>query len=222
MTDRWREYIEKGIRDAGGPIPFGLNQWSALFPIFLTISQALPRSGRILDVGCGAGIFTALVAQHGYDTIGIDQDPEIVTLAREMVEYFRSRARIEHAFADDLSAYHEAFGLVYSLGVVEHFDREVTVRLIREQARCARLVLVAVPTRYTKYTGPVTDERLYTKGQLERVVRDAGLTVRRSYVYGEVPTTIAKTLERFLPRALYTRIKNAFSYGMGVVVLGER
>jgi len=222
MTNRWREYIEKGIRDAGGPVPFGLNQWSALFPIFLTISQSLPRGGRILDVGCGAGIFTALLAQHGYETIGVDQDSDIVSLAQEMVDYFRSPARIERASADDLTAYHEAFGLVYSLGVVEHFDRDVTVRLIREQARCAKLVLVAVPTRYTKYTGPVTDERLYTKGQLEGVVRDAGLAVRRSYVYGEVPTSIAKNLERFLPRALYTRVKNTFSFGMGVVVLGER
>jgi len=222
MTARWREYIEKGIRDAGGPVPFALNQWSFLLPIFLTISQVLPRGGRILDVGCGAGIFTALLAHQGYEVVGIDQDPDIVGLAREMVEYFRSPAHIEQASAENLSAYRGAFGIVYSLGVLEHFDRDVTVNLIREQARCANLVLVVVPTKYTRYAGPVTDERLYTRGQVEAIVRDAGLSVRRSFVYGDIPTVLATTLDRFLPRAPYKVLKNLFTYGMGIAVLGER
>ena len=222
MTTRWREYIEKGIRDAGGPVPFGLNQWAALFPIFLTISQALRSGSKILDVGCGAGIFTAMLAHHGYQVTGVDQDPEIVNLAKEMVEYFRSPAQIEQASAGDLSRYHGTLDLVFSLGVLEHFDREETVRLIQEQARCAKLVLVAVPTQYTRYTGPVTDERLYRRGQLETIVRDAGLAVRCSYVYGEVPTRLARNLERFLPRPAHIRLKNVLTYGMGLMVLGER
>jgi SAM-dependent methyltransferase len=222
MTTRWRQYIEKGIRDAGGPVPFALSQWGFLLPIFVTISQVVPRGGRILDVGCGAGIFTALLAHQGYEVVGIDQDPDIVDLGREMVDYFRSPASIEQASALDLSAYYEKFELVYSLGVVEHFDRDVTVNLIREQARCAKEVLVAVPTQYTRYTGPITDERLYTRGEVERIVRDAGLSVRRSFVYGEIPTRLARNLERFMPRVPYKLVKNALTFGMGTVVLGER
>ena len=222
MTTRWREYIERGIREAGGPVPFGLRQWSTLFPIFMTISDAIRSGSKILDVGCGAGIFTAMLAHHGYEVTGVDQDPDVVNLAAEMVAYFRSPAQIAQASAADLSPYHNKFDLVYSLGVLEHFDRDETVALLREQARCSRLVLVAVPTQYTRYTGPVTDERLYRRGQLEAIVKDAGLTVRRSYVYGEVPTTLARNLERFLPRPAHIRLKNLFTYGMGVVVLGER
>src|SRR5437773_6545987 len=126
MTARWREYIEKGIRDAGGPVPFALAQWNFLLPIFATITGTVPRGSRLLDVGCGAGIFTALLAHHGYGVVGIDQDPDIVSLAREMADFFRSPARIEQDSAADLTPYHRAFDLVYSLGVVEHFDRDVT------------------------------------------------------------------------------------------------
>lgn len=222
MTTRWRQYIEKGVRDAGGPVAFGLQQWAFLFPLYVTISQVLAKGGRILDVGCGAGIYTALIAHHGYEAVGVDEDPEIVSFAQDMVGFLRSPARIERASAFDLSAYHGSFGLAYSLGVVEHFDRDVTIRLIQEQARCAALVLVAVPTRYTRHAAEVTDERLYTKRQVEQMVREAGLSVRRSYVYGEVPTALAKNLERFLPRAAYTRFKNTFTYGMGIVVLASR
>ena len=93
---------------------------------------------------------------------------------------------------------------------------------MEEQARCADLVLVAVPTQYTRYSGSVTDERLYTRAQVETIVRDAGLTVRRSYVYGEIPNRTARAFDLFLPRAGYKVLKDVLSYGMGTVVLGER
>src|SRR5438093_3086177 len=74
MTTRWRAYIEKGIRDAGGPVPFALSQWVFLNPIVTMISQSVPRGGRILDVGFGAGVFTALLSHSGYEVVGIDSE----------------------------------------------------------------------------------------------------------------------------------------------------
>jgi hypothetical protein len=94
--------------------------------------------------------------------------------------------------------------------------------LIKEQARCARHVLVAIPTRFTKYSAVITDERIYTRPQLDAMVRDAGLTVTDSFVYGEVPTGLARNLERALPGAVYRRLKHAFSYAMGIGCVGRR
>ncbi|MGH7408564.1 MAG: class I SAM-dependent methyltransferase [Candidatus Methylomirabilales bacterium] len=222
MTERWKSYVTQGVQAAGGPIPFALSQWTFLFPIFLAIRTALPSGGKVLDVGCGAGTFTALLAHHGFQVVGVDEDPDIVAYAGEMVEYFRSHARVEQASAFDLSRYHGRFDLVYSLGVVEHFEPEVTVQLIREQARCARVVLVAVPTRFTRYTGPVTDERLYRRRQVGLLVRRAGLRVRELFIYGEVPSRVARNLERLLPGVIYRRMKHIYTYGMGICCVGER
>jgi len=222
MTERWRDYVTQGVQAAGGPIPFALSQWTFLFPIFSAIRRALPSGGKVLDVGCGAGIFTALLAHHGFEVVGVDEDPDIVAYAREMVEYLRSPARVEQASAFDLSRYHGQFDLVYSLGVVEHFKQEVTVQLIREQARCARVVLVAVPTRFTRYTGPVTDERLYRRRQLGVLVCRAGVRVRELFIYGEVPSRVARNLERLLPGVIYRRMKHIYTYGMGICCVGKR
>lgn len=222
MTERWKTYVTQGIQAAGGPVPFALSQWAFLFPIFLAIRRALPLGGKVLDVGCGAGIFTALLAHHGFQVVGVDDDPEIVDYAREMVEYFHSPAQVEHLSAFDLAPHHGRFDLVYSLGLVEHFERAVTVRLIAEQARCGRLVLVAVPTRFTRYAAPVTDERLYRRRQVSELVCGAGLRVKESFVYGEVPTAVAKNLERFLPGAMFRRAKHVWTYGMGICCVGER
>ncbi len=222
MTERWKRYIAEGIEAAGGPIPFALTQWMFLFPIFLAIKRALPSGGKLLDVGCGAGIFTSLLSHHGFHVVGVDEDSDIVAYAGEMIDFFRAPARVEQRSAFDLSPYHDQFDLAFSLGVVEHFEPDITVQLIREHARCGRFVLIAVPTRFTRYAAPVTDERLYTRGGLCDLVRGAGLRIRESFVYGEVPSRMARNLERLLPGVAYRRVKHSSTYGMGICCVGER
>ncbi len=222
LSERWSSYIKEGLANAGNPVVFALTQWSFLFPVFLAICRSVPRGGRVLDAGCGAGIFTALLAHHGFEVTGVDQDPEIVAIARDMAEYFRSAATIETADVFDLSRFHGRFDLVFSLGVVEHFEPETTVRLLQEQARCASVVLAAVPTRFTRYASPVTDERLYRRGQMCRLMSEAGLQVRESFVYGDVPTRAARNLERLLPGAAHRIVRNWFTYGMGICCVGVR
>ena len=82
-------------------------------------------------------------------------------------------------------------------------------------------VLVVIPTKFTKYAADVTDERLYTRPELVAMVRDAGLTVTDSFVYGEVPTGLARN-SGWRCRALYRGIQYGFSYAMGIGCLGRR
>ena len=222
MTERWKEYIAGGLEQAGSPMRYALEQWMFLFPVYLAILRALPGGGRVLDVGCGAGAFTSLLGVHGYSVVGVDQDADVIARAHAVGRVLGGNAVFEQADAFDLSRFHGGFDLVYSLGVVEHFDRNLTVSLIEEQARCARCVLVVVPTRYTKYAAVVTDERLYTRRQLNAMVRDAGLVVADSFVYGEVPTRLSRNLRLLLPSALHRGLTHALSYGMGIGSLGRR
>ena len=222
MSERWADYIHAGVKRAGGPIPFALRQWEFLAPVTAAIARSLPSGGRLLDIGCGAGIYSSLLAQHGYEVTGIDEEPRIMALAREMAEYLRARTCLEEGSAFDLSRWYGRFDLVYSLGVVEHFDPNVTVQLLREQARCARFVLAAIPTKHTRLSGPLTDERLYTRPQFEKLVCRAGLRIRESFVYGDLPTRTAVAMGRLLPKAISRPTRHLLTYGMGVCCVGER
>jgi 2-polyprenyl-3-methyl-5-hydroxy-6-metoxy-1,4-benzoquinol methylase len=222
MTERWKQYIAGGVQQAGGPVRFAVEQWMFLFPLYLAIRKALPDGGRILDVGCGAGAFTSLLGAQGFAVLGVDQDADVVARAREVGQALGGDATFEQADGFDLSRFHGQFDLAYSIGVLEHFDRDVTVSLIKEQARCATFVLVAIPTQFTKYAAVITDERIYTRPELDAMVRDAGLTVTDSFVYGEVPTGLARNLERLLPGMFYRRFKHTFSYAMGAGSVGRR
>ena len=222
MTERWQQFIFSGVADGGGPVPFALDQWAFLAPVFQAIRRARPDGGAVLDVGCGAGIFTALLGHHGYDVVGVDNDPDIVVYARTMIDYFRSPARAEQASAFDLAAYHGRFDLAFSLGVVEHFEPRVTIDLLREQSRCAATVIVVVPTKFTRYAATITDERLYRRSQVSDLMRRAGLSVTESFIFGEVPTATARNLERVLPVPVSRRVKRLLTYGMGICCVGRR
>lgn len=222
MSDRWTDYIRGGLEKAGGPIPFALRQWEFLAPLTAAIGRSVTPGARLLDIGCGAGIYSSLLAHHGYTVCGIDEEPRIVDLAREMAEYLRAPVRFEQGSAFELSRWHGQFDLVYSLGVVEHFDADVTVKLLREQSRCARFVLAAIPTKHTHLSGPLTDERLYTRGQFERLVKAAGLNIRESFVYGDLPTGTAVNMQRVLPKIIYRPVRHVLSYAMGMCCVAER
>jgi SAM-dependent methyltransferase len=48
--------------------------------------QARGGGGRALDVGCGAGVFTAWLARQGMKTTGIDLFPEAIAMARDRAQ----------------------------------------------------------------------------------------------------------------------------------------
>lgn len=61
-------------------------------------------SGLMVDVTLGAGGHSALLLERfpRLRLLGLDQDPEILSIARERLEPFHERARIEHARMSEL------------------------------------------------------------------------------------------------------------------------
>jgi len=47
------------------------------------------NQGRVIDLGCGSGILTGIIAQNGYDAIGVDYSFEFIRIAREKVPQAR-------------------------------------------------------------------------------------------------------------------------------------
>jgi SAM-dependent methyltransferase len=222
MTDRWQQYFIKQGAFEGAWLRAAVTHWGFHEILYGMIQRHCPPPARILDIGCGPGWSDLYLASCGYQVTGIDSDEILVAKARDVAARLNIPAQFEQADAFDLSRFQGQFDLAYSCGVLEHFDREVTVELLREQARCAKRVLIQIPTKYTAYTGEITDERIYTMGELKRIVRDAGLKVEAAFGYGEVTVTRAQVwLRRLLPRMAWRWLQNrGFAYS--IAVLGVR
>jgi hypothetical protein len=90
--------------------------------------------------------------------------------------------------------------------MIEHWPYDDSVRAIQEQAACARTVLVAILTQYTRFGAGVTDERFYSRRELAEMLRAAGLRNVRVFGYGDVPGTIGRVSRSLLSYLMYRTV----------------
>lgn len=222
MSDRWWEYFSGHMAGDKHWLRGAISHWQFFQTFYGVLLTRYPTGTRILDVGCGPGYSDLYLAANGYRVTGVDNDERIVQLASELSARLGVEVDYRRADAFDLSRFHGSFDVVYSVGVLEHFDREVTIQLLKEQARCAHDVLICIPTRYTRYSDGITDERIYRIAQLRQIVNDAGLNVTTSFGFGDVSVTRSQIwLKRILPHAMYRIIQNN-GYGFNIAVIGSR
>lgn len=83
--------------------------------------------GRLLDVGCGTGVFTATLAQHGWTVLGVDVSEDMLRLARER------NLEVVRADGTALPFDADAFDAVISMWT--HTDIDDFSAMVREVAR---------------------------------------------------------------------------------------
>lgn len=79
--------------------------------------------GRVLDVGCGAGRFSVLLAARGWEAIGLDFAPEMVALAEKQAASAGVGERCRF-FAADFLAWEAdgAFDLGLAIGLFDYVE----------------------------------------------------------------------------------------------------
>lgn len=144
------------------------------------INNHFPVVGKkICEIGTGSGLTLAHLKKMGAAAcVGIDYSAESITLAREMnpdCEFIKA-----DAFATGLPD--KQFDLIYSLGMLEHYNREDQRKLISEQKRLAKeCVFIEVPydvfyfrwlfalNRKLGRTMTFSDEELFTKETFKKL-----------------------------------------------------
>jgi SAM-dependent methyltransferase len=165
--------------------------------------EAIRRVGlradqRVLDVGCGAGVFLALMAARGASASGIDASDALIERARRRVPDADLRVGDMEAlpFADD------SFDLV--TGFTSYFFATDMVAALRESGRVAKpgapvFIQVWGPPERNDLEGmkriarPFMPPRpadapepppLWTPGVLEEIAAEAGLAPEEAFDFG--------------------------------------
>ncbi len=221
MSERWVEYFTKGKTKYHSPLEYAVEHWDYNAPLYRRIKNLLSPPAKIMEVGCGLGFSSIYLSECGYEAVGIDNDSKIVDEAKENGKNLRSKAYFEQGDAFNLSKYYGLFDLVFSVGVVEHFPKEKTIQLLKEQAKCASCVIAVIPTKYTKYAASITDERIYHVNQLSEIFKQAELKILGKFGYGNMPTLFHKLIRAFLPYGIFYILQNDFHYAMSIGYIGK-
>jgi SAM-dependent methyltransferase len=149
------------------------------------------RGDRALDLGCGVGAFTAVLAEAGADVTGVEVAEAALARAREAHRELDFRlAPLEGPlpFAD------RAFDLVWASEVIEHVaDTERWLAEVRRVMTPGGRLLLTTPSHgrlrvailgVERFSEPFGDHlHLYTRGSLTSALNDLGfeqLEVRRA------------------------------------------
>lgn len=168
-----------GSEPAWAPSPsYLLRRWTVLREL-----RGVPR-GRLVEIGCGAGALAERLAAQGFDISCV----EISETAREATRARFAAAGREVPVATDLAEVDGAFELIVACEVLEHIEDDQTA-LRSWAARLSRggMVLLTVPAHPERF-GPsdvwAGHFRRYRRSDLERLAREAGLSVHRLICFG--------------------------------------
>ncbi len=90
--------------------------------------ELLPKTGKILDVGCGSGYGVRYLVEKGYSVIGVDISESMLKIAKETVP----KAEFIEADMTKLTFPDNLFDGIVSLYAIFHVSREKHEQLFRD------------------------------------------------------------------------------------------
>jgi len=141
--------------------------------IFVNEVELLSEKGnKILEAGCGSGIYLKKLQKKGYDCTGIDNSPASVKLARKNCKKVILGNIKSMPFKDN------QFDLCFSQGVLEHFNDKEFVKILKEMHRVANIVVVYVPGSWSIFRiyNPWKDSRFLSYNKLAKLLGEVFYT----------------------------------------------
>lgn len=172
----------------------------------------------VMEIGAGSGRDLLALAKLGAHGIVLDYSPASLKLVKQQAEAQGIPVMFVQADATRMPFRDGAIDISFHQGLLEHFRDPMP--LLKENARITRSggrVLVDVPQTYHLYTVMKNLlilmnkwfagwETQFTVSQLERLVRESGLEVTRSYGDWMVPGLWYRVVREVLKRGLKIKL----------------
>ena len=111
--------IERGSREYFNIILDSRKKFIYYFSSMISHLKKAPNK-KLLEVGCGMGTDSFVLANNGFDVTGIDLSTGHLKLAKKLFHLFTQKGTIMKGNAEILPFPDNSFGCVYSYGVLHH------------------------------------------------------------------------------------------------------
>lgn len=188
---------------------------SELIPIFQNI---LPKKGKIIEAGCGQGIFVNVLNKIGYDIEGIDFSDKTISEIKK--QFPNMPVSVGDIF--NLKYPHNYFDAYISLGVIEHYENSWEKPLMEANRVLKRggKILVSVPyyNLYRKIYLPIKDAfgkrrgnqfyaYVFRKKEIEDALKNSGFVIKSEQFYGKSSVLMSMPFLGKILKKYYNHIK---------------
>lgn len=155
--------------------------------IFKQYINSFSQCSKVLDIGCGKGIFLELLKENGIDGLGIDSDPDLVSICKEKgldaiaVDGYEYLSEIESENIDGIFMGH----------VIEHFPVNKRIDFIKkcyEKLAYGGIFVLETPNTTSSfvmhkvyYLDPTHDKPVHPEA-LQHICNEIGFTTINSYL----------------------------------------
>tara|TARA_B100000795_G_C22803119_1_gene443052 strand:- start:1210 stop:2067 length:858 start_codon:yes stop_codon:yes gene_type:complete len=108
------------------------NHWT-LFSELISKEEDYNKGKRVLEIGCGRGSLSCYFSDAGYYCTLVDLSENVINVAKEIFKKSKLKADFVVGDANNLDIPDNSFDIIYSIGLLEHFEDIETP--IKEQIR---------------------------------------------------------------------------------------
>ncbi len=150
---------------------------------FLTLS-GMNASSKVLEIGCGTGLFTEKVSKCGAQIIATDLSEDLLLVARKKNI---PNCIFEEADAHQLKYADAAFDIVFGSSILHHLDMEVSLKEVYRVLKAGGSMVFAEPNMLNpqiliqknipfikKWLGDSPDETAIVRWKLSKLLNNIG------------------------------------------------
>lgn len=163
----------------------------------IIIELDLKKEAKLIEIGCGSGHLSAILAQKGYDVTLLDFSEVALEKSKECFKNLKLQGKFINANLFELhNIIRGNYDLVWNSGVMEHFDDENLEKALRSIINIrSKYYLFSVPNAEAlpyllmRYKSVSTGDWIWGKEFLrtdyENFIKNIGYELYRTYYIGE-------------------------------------
>lgn len=152
-NSHWKELYQKDIDKKGGNIEYVMGKIKKKKKLINLIKKYADK--KIIECGSGTAVVSLYLSTLGYDVTAIDIEDDVLELSKKLArDYYHNlkndklkiNFKKESIFKLNYSS--DYFDVAFSNGVLEHFQDDEIINIIKEQLKIAKITIVGIPTKY--------------------------------------------------------------------------
>lgn len=145
---KWSEIYRKQMSEFASLDGFIENKLAYKRKLIDVIQKYGSNHRTVLEAGSGSGVTSVWLAKRGYFVIGIDSDPDMISLSRSIASDQKTSIDFRQDDIRTLLSINDRFDVIFSNGVMEHFSDKEIVGIVNKHLSMSDSVIISVPSDY--------------------------------------------------------------------------